>query len=98
MLNNNLIKNSTNLKLKKYTLLSLIALNVSCSSLMNAQEQPVKLINSKANIYSTTCSGMAETIGTCHQKAKRTCKQGYEVLNENFDSSGVHREIRFQCK
>jgi len=41
---------------------------------------------------------MAETIGTCHQKAKRTCKQGYEVLKENFDSSGVHREIRFQCK
>jgi hypothetical protein len=41
---------------------------------------------------------MAETIGTCHQKAKRTCKQGYEVLSENLDSSGVHRGIRFQCK
>ncbi len=46
----------------------------------------------------TTCSGMAETIGTCHDKAKRTCKQGYNLLNEVRDSSGVHREIKFQCK
>ena len=75
-----------------------MALNISCASLMNAQEQPVELIDGKKNIYSTTCSGMAETIGTCHQKAKRTCKQGYEVLNEKFDSSGVHRKIQFQCK
>ena len=73
-------------------------LNASCSTLMNAQEQPVELIDGKANIYSTTCSGMAETIGTCHQKAKRTCNQSYEVLKEKIDSSGIHREIRFQCK
>ena len=46
----------------------------------------------------TTCSGVAETIGTCHQKAKKTCKDGYEILNERLDSSGVHREIKFQCK
>ena len=75
-----------------------MAINVSCSTLMNPQEQPVELIDGKANIYSTTCSGMAETMGTCYQKAKRTCKQGYEVLNENVDSSGVHRKIKFQCK
>jgi len=84
--------------LKKYSALFLILLNASCSTLMNAQEQPVNLIDGKLNIYTTTCSGMSETIGTCHQKAKRTCKQGYEVLNENLDSSGIHREIRFQCK
>jgi hypothetical protein len=65
---------------------------------MNPQEQPIELIDGKANIYSTTCSGMAETIGTCHQKAKRTCNQSYEVLKEKIDSSGIHREIRFQCK
>ena len=75
-----------------------MALNISGSTLMNAQEQPVEIIDGKANIYSTTCSGMAETMGTCHQKAKRTCKQGYEVLNETTDSSGVHRKIKFQCK
>jgi hypothetical protein len=65
---------------------------------MNPQEQPVELIDSKANIYSTTCSGMVESMGTCHRKAKKTCKTGYELLNENSDSSGVHRKIQFQCK
>ena len=75
-----------------------MVLNVSCTSLMNPQEQPVNLIDEKANIYSTTCGGMVETMGTCYQKAKRTCKNGYEVLNENRGSSGVHREIKFQCK
>jgi len=73
-------------------------LSVGCASLMNGQEQSVHLIDSKQNIYMTTCSGVAETIGSCHQKAKRTCKNGYEVLNEILGSSGVHREIRFQCK
>ena len=75
-----------------------MALNVSCSSLMNPQEQPVNLIDGKANIYATTCSGLAETIGTCHAKAKRTCKNGYEILKESLGSSGVNREIKFQCK
>jgi hypothetical protein len=84
--------------LKKYSVLFLITLNASCSTLMNVQEQPVNVVDGKLNIYSTTCSGMAETMGTCHQKAKRTCRQGYEVLKENLDTSGVHREIRFQCK
>ena len=36
-------------------------LNVSCSTLMNPQEQPVEIIDGKANIYSTTCSGLAKT-------------------------------------
>ncbi len=71
---------------------------MSCSTLMNVQEQPVNIIDGKLNIYTTTCSGMVETIGTCHQKAKRTCKQGYRVLKESIDTSGVHREIRFQCE
>jgi hypothetical protein len=79
-------------------MLFLMVINVSCASLMNPQEQSVELIDGKANVYSTTCSGMAETMGTCYEKAKRTCKQGYQVLNENSDSSGVHRKIQFQCK
>jgi hypothetical protein len=65
---------------------------------MKPQEQPVHSVNTKSKIFMTSCSGMAETIGTCHQKAKRTCKDSYEVLNEKIDSSGVHREIKFQCK
>ena len=84
--------------MNKYSVLFLIVLNISCTSLMNPQEQPVNLIDGKANIYITTCSGMVETMGTCHQKAKRTCKNGYEILNESRSSSGVHREIKFQCK
>ena len=84
--------------MKNFGILFLMALNISCASLMNPQEQPVELIDGKANIYSTTCSGMAETMGTCHEKAKRTCKQGYNLLNEVRDSSGVHRQIKFQCK
>ncbi len=65
---------------------------------MNPQEQPVNIVDGKLNIYNTTCSGMAETIGTCHEKAKKACKHGYNLLNEVRDSSGVHREIRFKCK
>ena len=84
--------------MNKYSVLFLIVLNVSCTSLMNPQEQPVNLIDGKADIYITTCSGMVETMGTCHQKAKRTCENGYEILNESRSSSGVHREIKFQCK
>ena len=84
--------------MKTYIVLFLIALNVSCAALMNPQEQPINLIDGKSKIYSTTCSGLAETIGTCHEKAKRTCKEGYNLLNEVRDNSGVHRQIKFQCK
>jgi hypothetical protein len=41
---------------------------------------------------------MAETIGTCYDKAKTTCSGGYTVIKEFRDSSGVHRELTFQCK
>ena len=44
------------------------------------------------------CSGIAETIRTRYQKPKRIFRQGYEVLKENLDTSGLHREIRFQWK
>lgn len=84
--------------MKKISVVILLASNISCSSLMHYQEQPIEVVDQKSNIYKTTCSGMAESIGTCHQKAKRTCERGYQVLNEKLDSSGVHREIKFQCK
>ena len=84
--------------MNRYSVLFLMALNVSCAALVNPQEQPIELIDGKLNIYKTTCSGMAETIGTCHEKAKRACKNGYELLNEKLDSSGLHRAIQFKCK
>ncbi len=71
---------------------------LSCKSLMNGQDQPVNLIDGKANTYMTTCSGLAETIGSCYQKAQNTCSNGYHLIEEKIDSSGVHRMIRFQCK
>ncbi len=70
----------------------------SCKSLMNGQDQSVHLIDGKTNTYMTTCSGMAETIGSCYKKAKNTCDNGYHLIEEKIDSSGVHRMIRFQCK
>jgi hypothetical protein len=73
-------------------------ITLSCTSLMNGQDQPVHLIDGKTNTYMTTCSGMAETMGMCYDKAKRTCKSGYQVLDEVRESSGVHRQLRFQCK
>jgi len=71
---------------------------LSCKSLMNGQDQPVNLIDSQNHIYMTTCSGLAETIGSCYQKAQKTCVNGYHLIEEKIDSSGVHRQIRFQCK
>jgi hypothetical protein len=65
---------------------------------MNGQDQSVNLIDGKNNTYMTTCSGMAETIGSCYQKAQQTCDKGYHLIEEKIDSSGVHRMIRFQCK
>jgi hypothetical protein len=52
----------------------------------------------KTNTYMMTCSGLAETIGSCYQKAQKTCDKGYHLIEEKIDSSGVHRMIRFQCK
>ncbi len=75
-----------------------MTLTLSCKSLMNPQEQPVNLIDVKNNIYTTTCNGLAETIGTCHLKAQKTCAKGYNLIEEKVDSTGVHRAIKFQCQ
>ena len=84
--------------MKKFSVIILMLLNLSCAALMNPQEQPVNLIDDMNKIYLTTCSGLAETSGTCHTKAKRTCPKSYKVLDEITDSSGIHRQLRFQCK
>ncbi len=84
--------------MKKISVLFLVLLTLSCKSLLNPQEQPVNLVDSKHNTYKTTCSGMAETIGSCHNKAQRTCSGGYQVIEEKVDSTGVHRELKFQCR
>ena len=70
----------------------------SCSALMNGELQPVKLIDNRSNTYITSCNGTAETMGSCHQKARETCDKGYKTLEEKTDSTGIFREIKFQCK
>ena len=84
----------------KFFILILVVFVYGCSSLLNngGRIQPVQLLDSKTQIFRTTCSGMAETIGSCHMKAKETCEKGYQLLFEKLDSSGVHREIIFQCQ
>ena len=68
-----------------------------CAQLLQGQAQSVKMIG-KDSLYFTTCSGMAETMGMCFDKAQTTCNGKYEIIKEFRDSSGVHRELTFQCK
>ena len=82
--------------MKLLFLMSIITL-VGCAQLMHGQDQPVKQIG-KDNQYFTTCSGLAETFGTCFDKAKKTCNGSYDITKQSQDSSGVHRELTFQCK
>ena len=84
----------------KFFTLILIVFVSGCSSLLNlnGRIQPVQLLDNKTQTFRTTCSGMAETIGSCHMKAKETCVRGYQLVSEKLDSSGVHREIIFQCQ
>jgi len=77
------------------TLLLLCFLTIGCAQLITPQEQPVKKMEN--DIYFTTCSGFAEGWGACLEKAKRTCSGGYVIIKEFRDSSGIHRELTFQC-
>ena len=81
----------------KFIILFVFLASTGCDQLLKGQAQTVKQIG-KDDIYFTTCSGMAETIGFCYDKAKKTCSGGYTVIKEYLDSSGVHRELTFQCK
>lgn len=68
----------------------------ACSSLKNFQEQPV-VPYKDAKTYKTTCSGMAEDWGSCYRKAKRTCANGYQVVEKEQDSNGIFRKMIFSC-
>ena len=72
-------------------------LSSSCSSLLKGQSQPVKLIDNRNEIYLVTCSGPAETMGVCYEKAQETCNRRLKILNEKIGSTGIDRELKFQC-
>ena len=84
----------------KFFIILILVFECGCSSFFSStgRTQPVQLLDNKIQTFRTTCSGMAETIGSCHMKAKETCVRGYQLVSEKLDSSGVHREIIFQCQ
>lgn len=82
--------------MKSIPILILISLILGgCAQLIQGQSQPVKQLSD--NQYFTTCSGLAETIGNCYDKANKTCSGPYSIVKEFRDSSGVHRELTFKC-
>ena len=68
----------------------------SCSSLKSFQEQSVE--NMPNNNFKTTCNGIAEGWDSCFRKAKRTCDNGFRILEKVQTNDFVHRELSFSCK
>ncbi len=71
-----------------------------CYALNNAEgaRQPVKSVDIRQGIYKTTCSGLAEAWPQCLEKAKETCKNGYETIDRVQTPVGAKRELTFRCK
>ena len=71
----------------------------ACAQLKHGDLQPVTVKSLKEQIYFTTCTGLVETWGTCHDKAREACKGDYKVI-ERFETptGGGRRELTFQCK
>lgn len=80
----------------KYCLIFSVIILSACSSLTTYQEQPVTALSD--NTYKTTCNGMAEAFDSCYRKAKRTCGNGYDVIEKIQLKDFVHREITFKCR
>ena len=80
----------------KILVTAIIMLLMGCQQLINGQQQPVKLL--KDNMLMTTCGGAVETWGSCNDRAMSKCKNGYEVMRKNEDSTGMIRELIFKCK
>ena len=83
--------------MKKIILLSFFSLT-ACAQLMHGDVQPVIVKNLKEKVYFTTCSGVVETLGTCHDKAKVTCQGKFNVIDLYETPTGARRELTFQCK
>ena len=83
--------------MKRFSVLVLLALT-GCAQLQKGQMQPVLAKDLKQNIWMTNCGGAAETWGSCYDKAKDTCKNGYTVISRIENSTGTKRELTFQCK
>lgn len=76
--------------------LMLLFLLASCAQLTKGAEQPVMQYRD-INTYKTTCSGAAEDWGSCARKAKRTCPNGYDIVEKIQDGYGAIRGLIFSC-
>ena len=81
----------------KYILTIILILLVGCAQLMQGQQQPVTYKNLKEKIMFTTCSGSVEYWGSCFEKAKNTCQNGYIVLEKNENPTSGRRDLTFKC-
>lgn len=68
-----------------------------CAQLMKGEQQPVKMLDAKQQIYMTTCSGAVENWPDCHGKAKKTCPNGYDETAKSESPVGGKRELTFRC-
>jgi hypothetical protein len=82
----------------KYLILGLLIALTGCAQLMQGQQQPVTYKNLKEKIMFTTCSGSVEYWGSCFEKAKATCPNGYKVLEKNENPTSGRRDLTFQCQ
>jgi hypothetical protein len=39
---------------------------------------------------------MGKAMGSCYQKAQKTCSGYYEVIDAKINSMGINRKIKFQ--
>jgi hypothetical protein len=65
---------------------------------MKGDIQPVKVKDAKSKIMFTSCSGAVEDWASCYKKARNTCSNGYQILEQNENANGGFRDITFQCK
>lgn len=80
----------------KYCVILCSLLLNACLILGNYQEQSVLELGK--DTYKTTCNGMAEGWDSCFRKAKKTCANGYSVIEKTQLNDLVHRELTFRCK
>lgn len=84
--------------MKRLLIIGLLCGLSACAQLMKGEMQPVKMLDAKQQIYFTTCSGSVEEWGSCYNKARKTCNNGYEVTEKVESAIGGKRELTFRCK
>ena len=82
----------------KYSMLVMLIVLTGCAQLMRGQQQPVTYKNVQEKIMFTTCSGSVEYWGSCFDKAKASCPNGYKVLDKNENPTAGRRDLTFQCQ